>query len=304
MEKLQRALLGIFLVSLAGLILLQLFGGGGPPVPGPGAEGGPSPAGRDPDRPWAGFRVQPASAEQAATAGAEAGVPLVTGLEAGSPAERAGLRPGDAIVRANGTELRSPDALSPILGAAQPGAVLQLVLRRGGQSVDAAVTLRSKREWELMLGEPAPELAPTGWVGEESPLAKLRGQVVVLFFFQMIEKPSQDFHNQVEFWFDRYKGKAVRFVGAHLPLTHPEKQSGEAVRAFVQERQFSYPVALLSPAEGTGQARVALDYRLTGTPTIVVVDAEGVVRYKTKGRPSIVDAEKAIDLLLAGMAEK
>ena len=46
---------------------------------------------------------------------------LVRGVVEGSPAEAAGIREGDLLVRAGDTDLRSPDDLFAVLGTVQPG---------------------------------------------------------------------------------------------------------------------------------------------------------------------------------------
>ena len=58
-----------------------------------------------------------------------------------SPAERAGLQPGDVIVALGGREVSGPDDLQDAVAARQPGDEVQLTLRRGGETRSARVTL-------------------------------------------------------------------------------------------------------------------------------------------------------------------
>ena len=65
---------------------------------------------------------------------------LVRGVEEGGPAERAGVRRGDLLVRAGGRELASSDDLFEVLGAQEPGGTLDLVVVRGEEEREIAVT--------------------------------------------------------------------------------------------------------------------------------------------------------------------
>ncbi|MGH8932320.1 MAG: S1C family serine protease [Egibacteraceae bacterium] len=71
---------------------------------------------------------------------------LVRGVEEGSPAARAGVRPGDLIVEANGQPVASSDDLFSILDQLEAGATLPLRIVRGSEQVTVAVTFGSTGE--------------------------------------------------------------------------------------------------------------------------------------------------------------
>ena len=62
---------------------------------------------------------------------------VVTKVEPGSSAERAGLQAGDVILSANGKHLESADALQSMLASGQP---LQIAYSRGGNEKSALLT--------------------------------------------------------------------------------------------------------------------------------------------------------------------
>ncbi len=70
----------------------------------------------------------------------EPGVPL-TGARPGSPAEKAGLRAGDVLVRLGGSTIGSLEDLALVLRSHRPGDVVEVEWRRGAETLRSTVTL-------------------------------------------------------------------------------------------------------------------------------------------------------------------
>lgn len=87
---------------------------------------------------------------------AENGVVLVERCEPGSPAERLGLKAGDAILRVNGRPVAAPNEVGEALAAAKPGDAVALRLRWKGTEEVVRVVLGSRP------GGTAPAPSPTG----------------------------------------------------------------------------------------------------------------------------------------------
>jgi serine protease Do len=86
------------------------------------------------ERGWLGVAVQELSGEDGARRRGGRGV-LITGVERGSPAARAGLRQGDQVTAINGEAVDSPNALVRGIAAIPPGQTVRLsVLREGRQT--------------------------------------------------------------------------------------------------------------------------------------------------------------------------
>jgi serine protease Do len=65
----------------------------------------------------------------------------VQGVEAGLPADKAGVEPGDIILRVDGKAVEKSGDLPRLIGAAKPGAKSQLQLFRRGQTKEVSVTV-------------------------------------------------------------------------------------------------------------------------------------------------------------------
>ena len=66
---------------------------------------------------------------------------LVNDVRAGSPAEKAGIEPGDVIRSVDGMPIDDSSDLPPVIGAMAPGATAKLSLLRNGKPLERLVTL-------------------------------------------------------------------------------------------------------------------------------------------------------------------
>lgn len=69
----------------------------------------------------------------------------VSAVDAGSPAQTAGLRSGDLIISAQSRPVTSPGVLAAIIGIAAPGTTIDLTYRRDGRDAQARVTVEAPR---------------------------------------------------------------------------------------------------------------------------------------------------------------
>ena len=84
------------------------------------------------------------SSEHAASLGIEGGA-IVADVENGSPAEEAGLQPGDVVVEIDGVPARSMSALIVSIRLSSPGTTVHLTVVRDGAELDLPVTMGERR---------------------------------------------------------------------------------------------------------------------------------------------------------------
>lgn len=71
---------------------------------------------------------------------------VVTEVRAGSPADAAGLQPGDVVTAVDGEPVRSPDDLTTAVGEREPGDEIELEIERDGSQRTVTATLASRPE--------------------------------------------------------------------------------------------------------------------------------------------------------------
>lgn len=146
------------------------------------------------------------------------------------------------------------------------------------------------REW---LNAPAP---PT--------LQSLRGRVVLLHTFQML-CPGCVAHSlpQAERVWRAFPRDRVAVVGLHTVFEHHAVMSPAALRAFVNEYGWSFPIGVDVAGEAGAVPRTMASYGLRGTPTHLVLDAAGRVALHHFGALDDLVLGAAIGGLLAEARE-
>jgi hypothetical protein len=71
---------------------------------------------------------------------------LLTGVTAGSPADKAGIRGGDVIVQVGGNEIHSLQDLQDALVSHKPGDIVKITVRRGNVRITYPVTLSRRQQ--------------------------------------------------------------------------------------------------------------------------------------------------------------
>jgi S1-C subfamily serine protease len=65
---------------------------------------------------------------------------LIQGTIAGSPAEKAGIKAGDRLIRFGSQEVKSVEDLQQALTTAQPGVPVKVVVLRDGKEIELTMT--------------------------------------------------------------------------------------------------------------------------------------------------------------------
>ena len=93
-------------------------------------------------RGWVGVELQEITPELADSfkLGTSTGM-LIAGVQRGSPADRAGIKPGDIVVTVDGKPVRDPDTMRNLIVALAPGKQAVLGLKRGENNLELQVSV-------------------------------------------------------------------------------------------------------------------------------------------------------------------
>lgn len=150
--------------------------------------------------------------------------------------------------------------------------------------------------------EPAPPLHARHWLNTERPvtLESLRGRVVVVQAFQM-SCPGCILHAlpqaaRIQAAFDPAE---VAVVGVHALFEHDEPTRTRALASFLYEYGVDMPVAVDVASLDGRTPTLTEAYGFAGTPSMVLIDREGLMRAHVLGRPSDLLVGASIATLLA-----
>ena len=133
----------------------------------------------------------------------------------------------------------------------------------------------------VAIGKPAPEWTVQAWTdGKSRSLSELRGKVIVLEFWGIWCGPCVTSIPAMQKLADEYEQRGVAFVGIHSA-----DGTIEEISKLKQLKNWAAPSAI---DQGTSitDSKTAGAYGVTGFPTVVVIDVEGMIQYRTDILPT------------------
>lgn len=130
---------------------------------------------------------------------------------------------------------------------------------------------------------PAPEWDVSEWIGTPSPLASLRGKVVMVEAFQMLcagcvtygipqaQRVARMFPN-------------VSVIGLNCVFEHHDVTGPEALKVFLHEFGVRFPVGVDRPDTEGGLPSTMRTYGLEGTPSTLLFDKGGALVFSHLGK--------------------
>ncbi len=133
---------------------------------------------------------------------------------------------------------------------------------------------------------PAPELQVQTWFNTERPLAlsALRDRVVVLVAFQVLcPKSLSQGIPQAQRIFETFEPSDVTVIGLHATFEHHDAFNPAVLKAFIHEYRLKFPIALDQPNMASPIPHTMERYKMRGTPSLVLIDRQGLLRTHTFG---------------------
>ena len=147
----------------------------------------------------------------------------------------------------------------------------------------------------------APELETSRWFNtpDSISLASLKGKVAVIHAFQML-CPGCVYHGipQATAIHKNFSREEVQVIGLHTVFEHHEVMTQAALAAFIQEYRITFPVAVDQPSAVSGTPKTMSRYAMRGTPTLIIIDRNGLLRLNYFSRMSDMKVGGIIGRLL------
>ncbi|WP_447585355.1 redoxin domain-containing protein [Pseudoxanthomonas mexicana] len=139
------------------------------------------------------------------------------------------------------------------------------------------------------IDRPAPPWQVDRWFNTSRPLSleALRGKVIVLEAFQML-CPGCVSHGlpQASRVHATFSAEQVAVVGLHAVFEHHAAMTPVALEAFLHEYRIAFPVGVDRPGTRGPIPQTMEAYAMRGTPTLVLIDAQGRLRHRYFGQVS------------------
>jgi peroxiredoxin len=215
-------------------------------------------------RAWLGVELESAGPDQA-------GVRIIR-VVPHSPAESAGLAPGDVIVRLDNDAVAAPGDVVAQVSTRRPASRVGVMLKRNGADRLIAVKLGAFPDQdELMrmtfVDQPAPafELVQPAKGNVPPTLTSLRGQVVVLEFWAPWCVACRAMIPQMNQWYEKYSARGLHVIGI----------TNETVaRAATAATDLGMEYSILADESG----KTSNAYQAHAIPAVFVIDRAGTVR--------------------------
>lgn len=141
----------------------------------------------------------------------------------------------------------------------------------------------------------APEISGPVWFNVEAnsriSLKTLRGQVVLIFFWNTTDQRSLEVIPRINAWYERYKNRGLEVIGV-CASEWGFDISEAAVLNKVREREIGFPVVM----DTDGSIWVA--YHLSAWPSLYLIDRKGYIRGEFRYDFSWKDADLMLQMLL------
>lgn len=149
---------------------------------------------------------------------------------------------------------------------------------------------------------PAPAWITSRWFNTDNRLSleQLRGKVIMLHSFQML-CPGCAIHAlpQAQRVYDFFDSRQLAVVGLHTVFEHHAAMGADALAAFLHEYRYQFPVGIDQPRVGETTPSTMAAYGLRGTPSLLLIDRNGLIRLHHFGRMEDLELGSHITALIA-----
>lgn len=138
----------------------------------------------------------------------------------------------------------------------------------------------------------APELRVAEWINVDHPVTIKENvrqkKITVMYAFQLL-CPGCVAHAlpQARNVHDLFAGTDIMVIGLHTLFEHQDAVTPLTLKAFLHENQIIFPVGIDTPSGNVSDPipQTMRAYQMQGTPTLTLIDRQGLVRKQIFGGP-------------------
>ena len=149
---------------------------------------------------------------------------------------------------------------------------------RGNKEQPLLKTEAEKELFELLhlsLGKVAPDIAAEGIDGRKFKLSESRGKITVLSFWASWCGPCMQLVPVERALVERMNGKPFTLIGVNGDAVLPD------ARCAVEHEKMTWPS--FWNGKGGPNGPISSAWNVSGWPTVYVIDANGIIRFKDEG---------------------
>ncbi len=150
----------------------------------------------------------------------------------------------------------------------------------------------------------APQWAITEWInGVAGNVDTLQGKVIIIDFFQLWCPGCNRFSGPLmNYWQQKHanhiEGGRLVMVKIHTVFEGHSYQNVSRLKEYVKEKNITLPVGVDAHQEGQRVPVTMRRYRTSGTPEMVVIDKNGLIRFQQFGGFDYEPVDQMIEALI------